>query len=167
LLGVGEKFPSFSLSVCGTVGEKDDFRAITAEDYSDKWKVYFFWGKNFTESGRDQLIEFARLAPDFADCEAQLIGISIESETAHAAWREIDPALRDLPFPMLADTRRDLSGQLGILDETQGVAQPATFIVDQEHTIRFVYAVDTGVIPAAGEVLRVLADLQDRGGGLS
>jgi peroxiredoxin (alkyl hydroperoxide reductase subunit C) len=62
---------------------------------------------------------------------------------------------------MLADTRRNLSGQLGILDEMQGTAQPAAFIVDPRDTIRFVYVADVDVAPDPGEVLRVLADLQD------
>jgi peroxiredoxin (alkyl hydroperoxide reductase subunit C) len=161
VLGVGEKFPTFSLTACITVGGKSVFRAVSDQNFSGKWKVYFFWGKDFTEHGRTELIQFARLAPEFVARNTQLISVSIESETAHAAWREADPALRDLPFLMLADTRRNLSGQLGILDEMQGTAQPAAFIVDPRDTIRFVYVADVDVAPDPGEVLRVLADLQD------
>ena len=69
---------------------------------------------------------------------------------------------RQLALPMLSDTKRDFCGQLGILDESDGVAQRATFIVDPQRVIRFVYVTDLNVSRDPGEVLRVLADLQDR-----
>jgi AhpC/TSA family len=60
---------------------------------------------------------------------------------------------------MLSDIRRDLCGQLGILDEPEGVALRATFIVDPQRVIRFVYVTDLNVSRDPGEVLRVLSDL--------
>jgi alkyl hydroperoxide reductase subunit AhpC len=53
---------------------------------------------------------------------------------AHATTRD----LRNLPFPMLADTKQELSKALGILHKTDGVCLRATFIVDPEGTIRWV-----------------------------
>ena len=49
----------------------------------------------------------------------------------------------------------------GILDENEGVAQRATFIVDPQGIIRFVYVTDLNVSRDPGEVLRVLTDLQE------
>jgi peroxiredoxin (alkyl hydroperoxide reductase subunit C) len=61
---------------------------------------------------------------------------------------------------MLADVKRELSTALGILDENEGVAQRATYIVDPEGTIRFVYVTDLSVGRNPAEVLRVLDGLQ-------
>ncbi|WP_305782164.1 redoxin domain-containing protein [Acidobacterium sp. S8] len=61
---------------------------------------------------------------------------------------------------MLADVKRDLTEQLGILDPAAGVAQRATFIVDPEGVIRFVYVTDLSVGRNPQEVLRVLDALQ-------
>jgi peroxiredoxin (alkyl hydroperoxide reductase subunit C) len=61
---------------------------------------------------------------------------------------------------MLSDLKRELSAQLGILDAKAGVSQRATFIVDPENVIRFVYVTDLSVGRNPQEVLRVLDALQ-------
>ncbi len=61
---------------------------------------------------------------------------------------------------MVSDIKRDLSAALGILDEAEGVAQRATFIVDPDGIIRFVYVTDLSVGRNPQEVLRVLDALQ-------
>jgi lipoyl-dependent peroxiredoxin subunit C len=68
--------------------------------------------------------------------------------------------LRDLPFPMLADLKRDLTTALGVLDKHEGVAQRATYIVDPDGIIRFAYVTDLNVGRNPNEVLRVLDALQ-------
>ena len=61
---------------------------------------------------------------------------------------------------MLSDIKRDLSGELGILDEKAGVAQRATFLVDPDNIVRFIYVTDLSVGRNPQEVLRVLDALQ-------
>ncbi len=61
---------------------------------------------------------------------------------------------------MLSDLKRELSGALGILDPNEGVAQRATFLVDPEGRIRFIYVTDPAVGRSPREVLRVLDALQ-------
>ena len=61
---------------------------------------------------------------------------------------------------MFADVKRDLSQALGILDKDEGVAQRATYIVDPEGVIRFVYVTDLNVGRNPSEVLRVFDALQ-------
>jgi peroxiredoxin (alkyl hydroperoxide reductase subunit C) len=78
----------------------------------------------------------------------------------HLAWRREKEELRALPFPMLSDIKRELSGSLGILDREAGVAQRATYIVDPEGVIRFAYVTDLSVGRNPAEVLRVLDALQ-------
>jgi peroxiredoxin (alkyl hydroperoxide reductase subunit C) len=61
---------------------------------------------------------------------------------------------------MLSDIKRELSTALGILDENEGVAQRATFIIDPQGIIRFVYVTDLSVGRNPKEVLRILDGLQ-------
>lgn len=160
MLGVGEKFPSFSLTANVSVDERRAFTTITDQDYLGDWKVYFFWPKDFTPLSLAELVGFGTLDFEFKTLQAHGLSASVESEYAHLAWRRQEEDLRDFPFPMLADTTRELCGELGILDEVEGVAQRATFIVDRRGIIRFVYVTDLDVSRDPGEVLRVLADLQ-------
>src|SRR3546814_20640700 len=74
---------------------------------------------------------------EFDDRDAVLYGVSTESEFVHLAWRRDHEDLRELPFAMLADIKRELAEELGILDKEEGVCMRATFIVDPANIIRF------------------------------
>jgi peroxiredoxin (alkyl hydroperoxide reductase subunit C) len=161
MLSVGSSFPSFKLSA--VVNSEMSFPTITDQDYAGKWKVYFFWPKDFTFVCPTEISGFGQLNSEFAARNAQVFGASIDSEFVHWAWRNEQPSLKDLPFPMLSDIKRELSSALGILDPVAGVSQRATFIVDPENKIRFVYVTDLSVGRDPKEVLRVLDGLQNGG----
>jgi peroxiredoxin (alkyl hydroperoxide reductase subunit C) len=86
--------------------------------------------------------------------------MSTDTKYVHLAWREQHPHLRDLPLPMLADVKRELSSALGILHKTEGVDLRATFIIDPDGVIRWACANDLDVGRSVSEVLRVLDALQ-------
>jgi len=90
----------------------------------------------------------------------QVLAASTDSEFVHLAWRTHEEKLKNLPFPMLADIKRELSANLGILDDAEGVAQRATYIVDPEGIIRYVSVNDLKVGRNPQEVLRTLDALQ-------
>ncbi len=161
MLGVGEKFPRFSLIANVSAEQHRAFRVITDQSYGDQWKVYFFWPKDFTPLSLAEIVDFGALESEFSERQTQLLGCSVESELAHLAWRTQEEDLRDLALPMLSDQKRELCGELGILDENEGAAQRATFIVDPRRVIRFVYVTDQNISRDPGEVLRVVADLQE------
>ncbi len=160
MLSIGEKFPAFSVTAVVSRDKDNAFETITDQTYSGKWKVYFFWPKDFTFVCPTEIAAFGKLNGEFADRDTQLLGGSTDSEFVHLAWRNNHADLKELPFPMLSDIRRDLCEQLGILDLKEGVAQRATFIVDNENVIRFVYVTDLSVGRNPQEVLRVLDALQ-------
>jgi len=160
MLGVGQKFPEFELTATVSTDQKNAFKSITANDYKGKWKVYFFWPKDFTFVCPTEIAAFGKLNGDFKDRDAQILGGSTDSEFVHLAWRTHHPDLKELPFPMLADIKRELCESLGILDPKEGVAQRATFVVDPENIIRFVSVNDLSVGRNPAEVLRVLDALQ-------
>ncbi len=160
MLSVGEQFPDFSLTATVSTNKDNAFKTITSDDYKGKWKLFFFWPKDFTFVCPTEIAAFGKLNKEFLDRDAQILGGSIDSEFVHLAWRNNHPDLKDLPYPMLSDIKRDLCSTLGILDEKAGVAQRATFIVDPENVIRFVYVTDLSVGRNPQEVLRVLDALQ-------
>ena len=161
MLGVGEPFPRFSLVANVSAEQYPPFRTITDEDYCGEWKVYFFWPKNFTELSLAEIVDFGAVEAEFQARGAQLLGASVESEQAHLAWRKQEEELRKISLPLLSDMKRELCGELGILDGNAGVAHRATFVVDPQGIIRFVYVTDASVSRDPSEVLRVLSDLQE------
>jgi lipoyl-dependent peroxiredoxin subunit C len=160
MLGVGSRFPAFSVQATVSTEKGKAFQTITDEDFREQWKVYFFWPKDFTFVCPTEIAAFGKLDREFRDRDAQVLGGSIDSEFVHLAWRQNHPDLKNLPFPMLADVKRELSAALGILDPQEGVAQRATFVVDPHNTIRFVSVNDLNVGRNPEEVLRVLDALQ-------
>jgi peroxiredoxin (alkyl hydroperoxide reductase subunit C) len=160
MLGVGQKFPEYKVTATVSTDLKTAFQEISTETYAGKWKVIFFWPKDFTFVCPTEIVAFGKLTKDFADRDAQLLGASVDSEFVHLAWRQNHPDLKELPFPMLADVKRELSSALGIIDAGAGVSQRAVYIVDPENVIRFVMVTDLSVGRNSSEVLRVLDALQ-------
>ncbi|MCG3177136.1 MAG: Alkyl hydroperoxide reductase C [Candidatus Omnitrophica bacterium] len=160
MLAVGDNFPQFRVKATVSNDVKDAFKEITNATYKDKWLVVFFWPKDFTFVCPTEIEAFGRLDKDFRDRGAVVLGASTDSEFVHLAWRKDKKELSTLPFPMLADVKRELSQALGVLDAREGVAQRATFIVDPQGVIRFVMVTDLQVGRNPQEVLRVLDALQ-------
>jgi peroxiredoxin (alkyl hydroperoxide reductase subunit C) len=89
-----------------------------------------------------------------------LLGASTDSEFVHLAWRKDHADLRDLRFPMIADTSKSLAESLGILEANEKIAYRATYIIDPEGIVRWVNINDLSVGRNVAEVLRVLDALQ-------
>jgi peroxiredoxin (alkyl hydroperoxide reductase subunit C) len=160
MLTVGDTFPKFDLT--GVVSEdmNNAFQPFNNESNKGKWKIVFFWPKDFTFVCPTEIAAFGKLNGDFNDRDAVVYGVSTDSEFVHLAWRKSHDDLRGLPFAMLADIKRELSTELGVLDKKEGVALRATFIVDPEGIIRFASVNDLSVGRNPAEVLRVLDALQ-------
>jgi len=163
MLTVGQKLPSFSLAAVppGTPKSPSEaFSTITNEDFKGKWLVVFAWPKDFTFVCPTEIAAFGKLNGEFADRDAQILGLSTDSEFVHLAWKRDHEDLRDLPFPMLADIKRELSSALGIIHPEEGVCLRATFVVDPEGIIRHVTVNDLSVGRNPAETLRILDALQ-------
>lgn len=160
MLTVGDKFPAFNLKAVVSTDLKTAFTDLSDKSNEGKWKVVFFWPKDFTFVCPTEIAAFGKLNSDFNDRDAVVYGVSTDSEFVHLAWRNNHADLKDLPFPMLADIKRELSSELGVLDKNEGVALRATFVVDPEGIIRFASVNDLSVGRNPAEVLRVLDALQ-------
>lgn len=160
MLTVGQKFPSFALKAVISNDIANAFTTISDQSDGGKWKVFFFWPKDFTFVCPTEISGFCDLNAEFQKRNAQVYGLSTDSEFVHLAWRKDHPSLNNLSFPMVSDIARTLSNALGILHATEGVCMRATYIVDPENTIRFVSVNDLSVGRNPEEVLRVLDALQ-------
>jgi peroxiredoxin (alkyl hydroperoxide reductase subunit C) len=164
-LGVGDQLPEFAVKAVDSLPLAEAtidnvFIDVTDKSYPGKWLVLFFYPKDFTFVCPTEIKAFGDLNEEFADRDTQLLTCSTDSEFVHWAWRRDQEELRDLPIPMLADVKRELSTALGILDKNEGVAQRATFIIDPDGIIRFTMTTDLNVGRNPKEVLRVLDALQ-------
>jgi lipoyl-dependent peroxiredoxin subunit C len=166
MLGVGQKLPSFKM-----VGVKPKFmrheergesafETLTEESFPGKWKVIFFYPKDFTFVCPTEIAEFARLNPQFEERDAVVLGGSTDNEHSKLGWRREHPDLAELPIWNFADSGGRLARALGVLDEDEGVAQRATFVVDPHGVVQHVYVTNLNVGRAPADTLRVLDALQ-------
>lgn len=160
MLTVGDKLPEFKVQAVVSTEHGKEFEEITHASHPGKWRVLFSWPMDFTFVCPTEIAEFGRMNKEFADREGQVLGVSTDTQYVHLAWRQSHPDLKNLPFPMLADTRRELSTALGILHKVEGVPLRATFIIDPEGVIRWASVNDLSVGRSVPEVLRVLDALQ-------
>ncbi len=160
MLGVGQSFPQFQVKATQSSDLATAFIDINNETYAGKWLVVFFYPKDFTFVCPTEIAAFGKLNPAFNDRDAVVLGASVDSEFVHLAWRQQKEELKELPFPLIADVKRELSSALGILDPNEGVSQRATYIIDPQGIIRFAMVTDLNVGRNADEVLRVLDALQ-------
>lgn len=160
MLTIGDRVPDIRVTATVSSNPADAFRRVSPSDYRGRWLVLFFWPNDFTFVCPTEISEFGRRAAEFEAHGASVLGGSIDSEYVHLAWRQQNPELREIPFPMLADVQRKLSSALGILHPELGVAMRATFIVDPDGIIRGVTITDMNVGRSVSEVLRTLEALQ-------
>jgi alkyl hydroperoxide reductase subunit AhpC len=164
---IGDEFPAYNLTaVIGgdlskvNAQQPDDyFTTVTSEDHPGKWRVIFFWPKDFTFVCPTEIAAFGRLNDEFADRDTQVLGASVDNEFVHFQWRAQHEDLKTLPFPILSDLKRELAEASGVLN-SDGVADRATFIVDPDNIIQFVSVTAGSVGRNVDEVLRVLDALQ-------
>lgn len=167
LLTIGDQFPVYDLTavIGGDLSKVDAqqpddyFTRITSADHPGKWRIVFFWPKDFTFVCPTEIAAFGKLNDEFADRDAQVLGVSVDNEFVHFQWRAQHEDLKTLPFPMLSDLKRELVTATGVLN-ADGVADRATFIVDPNNEIQFVSVTAGSVGRNVDEVLRVLDALQ-------
>lgn len=163
LINVGSRFPEFKKKAVVSLEKGKEFQELSSDilvNDNNEWTVMFWWPKDFTFVCPTEIAEFNKNFSGFRDRDTQLIGASTDSEFVHLAWRKDHADLKDLKFPMLADTSKSLAESLGILEENEKVAYRATFIIDPQGIVRWVSVNDLSVGRNVKEVIRVLDALQ-------
>lgn len=165
MLGVGDKLPNFSVTGVKPgfnsheEGGKSAFEPITQDSFPKKWKVIYFYPKDFTFVCPTEIAEFGRLAKEFADRDAVVLGGSSDNEFVKLAWRRDHKDLSKHPAWQFADTTGSLIDGLGIR-APEGVAYRATYVVDPHNVIQHVSVNSLSVGRNPQETLRILDALQ-------
>ena len=167
VLTIGDQFPDYELTavVPGNLKDvaadkpEDYFTAVSSSVPEGTWRVVFFWPKDFTFVCPTEIASFGDLYDEFKDRDCEVIGVSVDNEYTHYAWRRSHDKLQDLPFPIASDLKRELVGALGVLN-ADGVADRVTFIVDPHNVIQSVSITSGSVGRNTEEVLRQLDALQ-------
>ncbi|XP_054835908.1 peroxiredoxin-6 [Eublepharis macularius] len=142
------------------------------EFLGNSWGILFSHPRDFTPVCTTELGRAAKLAPEFAKRNIKMIALSIDDVKDHLAWsKDInaynkDEATEKLPFPIIADSKRELAVQLGMLDpdERDKEGMPLTarvvfvFGPDKKLKLSILYPATTG--RNFDEILRVIDSLQ-------
>ncbi len=166
MLGIGDKLPEFTITGVkpgfNTHEENGEsaFEEITEKSFSGKWKVIFFYPKDFTFVCPTEIVEFAKWDSEFSDRDAIVLGGSTDNEFSKLAWRREHSDLNKLGQWSFADTNGSLIDGLGVRDTQAGVALRATYIVDPHNVIQHVSVNGLNVGRNPKETLRILDALQ-------
>src|SRR5689334_24608070 len=126
MLTVGDKLPALNLPVQQGTSALPAGETIDLGQTNGKWKVLFYWPKDFTFVCPTEIVGYAGLKGDFEDRDTVLIGASTDTAHVHLAWRKSDADLAAADFPWIADNGAKLAEALGILDKAEHVAFRAT-----------------------------------------
>lgn len=166
MLGIGDQITEFEITGVKPGFNKHEengesaFETITEKSFEGKWKVFFFYPKDFTFICPTEIVEFSKLNDEFADRDCVVLGGSTDNEFCKLAWRREHADLSKLSQWSFADTNGSLIDQLGVRDAAAGVALRATFIVDPHNVIQHVTVNGLNVGRNPKETLRILDALQ-------
>ncbi len=166
MLTVGDTLPAFTVTGVKPGFTKHEqngesaFFDITEASFQGKWKVIFFYPKDFTFVCPTEIVEFDRLVGEFADRDAVVLGGSGDNEFVKLAWRREHADLANLKQYAFADTNGSLIDGLGVRDKGAGVALRATFLVDPHNVIQHVSVNNLNVGRNPQEILRLLDGFQ-------
>jgi len=166
MIGVGQTLPDFKvIGVKPKFNRHEEngesaFEPITKDSFAGKWKVIFFYPKDFTFVCPTEIVEFAKLARDFEDRDTVVMGGSTDNEHSKLGWRREHPDLTSLPIWQFGDNGGAFARALGVMNEDEGVALRATFVVDPDNVVQHVYVTNLNVGRNPQDTLRVLDALQ-------
>ncbi|WP_343764548.1 peroxiredoxin [Gangjinia marincola] len=150
---VGKKFPNIAVNAMNEMGDTFTLNVFEEATKNNKKVLLFWYPKDFTFVCPTELHAFQEALTEFEKRNVMVIGASCDTPEVHFAWLNIpkdDGGIEGVTYPILADSNRNLSGQLGILDitnerydEETGIVQVdgdnvtyrATYLIDEEGTV--------------------------------
>ena len=140
----------------GTIGE------IKLSAYRGKYVVLFFYPLDFTFVCPSEIIAFDRAVKQFKERSAVVIGVSVDSQFTHLAWRNTPRAnggIGEVGFPLVADLDKNIARAYGVL-LNESVALRGLFLIDTHGIVRHMLVNDLPLGRSTEEALRVLDALQ-------
>jgi len=153
---IGDQAPAFEAET--TWGR------LALEDFKDRWLILFSHPADFTPVCTTEFLAFQEIHQPLKDLGADLLGLSVDSVTAHIAWlRNIEEKFGvKIPFPIIADSDRKVAGLYGMImpGESKTETSRCVFVIDPKGTLRAMiyYPMTTG--RNLQEILRLVKALQ-------
>lgn len=138
---------------------KDDFKL---SDYRGKYVILFFYPLDFTFVCPSEIIAFDKNLDKFKQRDCEVIGISIDSQFSHWAWKNTpvnEGGIGNIGYPLVADLDKKISRQYGVLLD-MGVALRGTFLIDKEGVVRHAVINDLPLGRSIDEALRMVDALK-------
>jgi thioredoxin-dependent peroxiredoxin len=131
-------------------------KTVNLSDYKGKWVVVYFYPKDQTPGCTTQACEFRDNIFAFRSAGAQILGVSVDDVASHKEFAE----KHGLPFPLLADAKKETATRYGVLAKfgEMTIAARETFLVDPSGKIVKHYVV--GRDDLVGHSKTVLADIE-------
>jgi peroxiredoxin 2/4 len=156
---VGEQFPNIVTKAMDEMGDTFKLNVLN-EAVNSKQKVLLFWyPKDFTFVCPTEIHAFQEKLGEFEKRGCKVIGASCDSAEVHFAWLTTPKAnggIEGVTFPLIADTNRQLSATLGILDGEDMVSYRATYLIDETGIIFHESVNDMPIGRNVDEYLRLL-----------
>ncbi len=147
-----------------------DFEAVTTHgvirlaDFQGRWLILFSHPADFTPVCTTEFAAFAEIYPELQKRKTDLLGLSVDSLTAHIAWvLNIEEKMHvKIPFPIIADLSREIASKYGMImpGESSTEATRCVFVIDPKGIVRAMlyYPLTTG--RNMNEILRLVDALQ-------
>ena len=161
---IGKKAPYFEMKTAH--GDGQGFGKVTLDDYKGKWLVMFFYPLDFTFVCPTEITGFNKKMDAFKKLNAEVLGVSTDSEHSHKAWINAPAAqggIGKLEFPLASDMTQKVARDYGVLIEEEGIALRGLFIIDPDGIVRYSVIHDLNVGRSVDETIRVLEALQSGG----
>jgi len=158
---IGQKAPDFSATtVMGDNSLKEGFKL---SDLKGKYVVLFFYPLDFTFVCPTEILEFNRKLPEFKRRNCEVLGVSVDSQFSHLAWKETPVekgGIGMVGYPLVADLTKQIARDYGVLTQDGAVAYRGTFLIDKEGVVRHLVINDLGLGRNIDETLRMVDALQ-------
>lgn len=158
---VGRKAPDFTAAaVLGDGSITEDFKLSSLKG---KPVVLFFWPLDFTFVCPSEIIAHEHRRKAFEERGVQLVGVSIDSQFTHFAWRSTPiekGGIGEVGFPMVADVNHEIVAKYGIAHPDAGVALRASFLIDKDGVVQHQVVNNLPLGREVDEMLRLVDALQ-------
>ena len=135
---------------------------LTLSSYRGKYVVLFFYPLDFTFVCPTEILAFDKAVETFKSKNAEVIGVSIDSQFTHAAWRNtpVDKGgIGEVSYPLVADLDKNIARSYGVLFD-EAVALRGLFLIDKEGIVRHCVINDLPLGRSVPEAIRMLDALQ-------
>jgi peroxiredoxin 2/4 len=138
------------------------FKEIKLSDYKGEYVVLFFYPLDFTFVCPSEIIAFNNRLNDFKEKKVNVIGVSVDSEYTHLAWKSTDVAkggIGNIQYPLVSDLSKNISRDYDVLID-DAVALRGSFLIDREGIVRHQIVNDLPLGRNIDEMLRMVDELQ-------